>query len=293
MIDSFSQDTKNEICIVKNKMRCCRKAELYGIIFGAEVFTDDSISVSSENTNILLRYSKLIKEFYTGTYINESERIKLIGKESVDLIKDALEISSCSVENIGTDAFKCEFCAWSFVRGMFLSCGTLTSPENAYHLEFAFDSEKKADAFFSFCDNLSIFPRKVERGDCLWGIYFKDSETIVDILGHIGANRAAFDILNVKIYKDIRNNVNRISNCEFANMEKTVAASNDQVHAIEKIIISGKADELPDELKKTLDIRIAFPSATLSELAEKHEPPITKSGVNHRLKRLVEFSKKC
>lgn len=125
------------------------------------------------------------------------------------------------------------------------------------------------------------------------GIYFKDSEEIVDILGHIGANRAAFELLNVKIYKDIRNNVNRVSNCELANIGKTVAASNEQMKAIETIIQSGKADELPDELRATLDIRAAFPNATLSELAEKHTPPITKSGVNHRLKRLIDFSKKC
>jgi DNA-binding protein WhiA len=108
----------------------------------------------------------------------------------------------------------------------------------------------------------------------------------------MGANRAAFKMLDVKIFKDLRNTANRVANCEMANIGKTVAASDMQMRAIEKIIESGKSDELPDELKQTLDLRAAFPGATLNELAEMHTPPITKSGVNHRLKRIVDFSMK-
>jgi DNA-binding protein WhiA len=99
-------------------------------------------------------------------------------------------------------------------------------------------------------------------------------------------------MLDIKIYKDLRNNANRRANCEMANIGKTVAASDIQMRAIEAIIENGKADELPDELRQTLDLRAAFPNATLNELAAMHTPPITKSGVNHRLKRLIDFSQR-
>jgi DNA-binding protein WhiA len=188
---------------------------------------------------------------------------------------------------------RCEFCGWSFVKGLFLACGTITQPDNAYHMEFLLRNEESAFGISSFLSSLGVTPKITERRGGLCGVYYKDSESVVDILGHLGANRAAFKILDVKIMKELRNNANRVANCESANIGKTVAASNEQMRAIETIIESGRADELPDELRQTLDLRAAFPNDTLLELASKHQPPITKSGVNHRLRRLVDFSKKC
>lgn len=294
MLDSFSQDAKNEICAAKNKLKCCRASELYGMMFGASVFEKNHIALDTENPVVLIRYAKLIREFLKVKGSSDAELLDIASPMLISALFSSIGLlSGVSLDKIQNNVMQCQFCGWSFVRGVFLSCGTVTAPGNAYHLEFLMRNETSAFSFLSFLESLGVFPRITERGEKMRGIYFKDSEEIVDILGHIGANRAAFELLNVKIYKDIRNNVNRVSNCELANIGKTVAASNEQMKAIETIIQSGKADELPDELRATLDIRAAFPNATLSELAEKHTPPITKSGVNHRLKRLIDFSKKC
>ena len=293
MFDSFSQDTKNEICSVKNKQKCCRGAELYGMMYGATFFDVDGITLETENPTVLIRYSKLLREFVRLKGMTDFNLSNITSKELIFEILFSIGISGDEpLYKIRREVLKCQFCGWSFVRGVFLSCGTITYPANSYHLEFLM-GENKATEFCLLLQELGVVPRVIERGDKLKGVYFKDSEEIVEMLGHIGANRAAFEILNVKIYKDIRNNANRVRNCELANIGKVVAASNEQMRAIEIIIQSDKASELPDELKTTLDLRAAFPDATLMELAEMHNPPITKSGVNHRLKRIIEFSKKC
>ena len=275
-------------------MKCCRGAEVYGMMFGAAFFGCGRIAVDTANPAVYLRYIKLLREFYRAKSLTDAELIDIRGAGPVRAVLDAVGIMADTVpERIDRGMMKCQFCGWSFVKGVFLSCGTITKPENSYHLEFLMRDAAAATEFAAFLEQLGTSPRITERGETARGVYFKDSESIVDILGYIGANRAAFDILNVKIYKDLRNNANRVSNCELANIGKTVAASNGQMRAIETIISSGRADELPEALRETLDLRMAFPDATLSELAAKHDPPITKSGVNHRLKKLTEFAKIC
>ncbi len=292
MLDSFSQDTKNEICAAKNKFKCCRKAELYGMLFGASIFEADKIYFDVENPTVFIHYTKLIHELVKLKNVSDSDLSFISTPELFNSVISPLELKNDSYDAVDKSVMSCTGCGWAFVRGVFLSCGTITAPDNAYHLEFLLRNHSAANSFMCFLNELGFSPKITERGEELRGVYFKDSEGIVDILGHIGANRAAFDILNVKIYKDIRNNANRVSNCELANLEKTINASNEQINAITKIIEAGKADELPDELKMTLDIRAAFPDASLSELAAKHTPPITKSGVNHRLKKLLLFAEK-
>ena len=263
------------------------------MMYGATFFDVDGITLETENPTVLIRYSKLLREFVRLKGMTDFNLSNITSKELIFEILFSIGISGDEpLYKIRREVLKCQFCGWSFVRGVFLSCGTITYPANSYHLEFLM-GENKATEFCLLLQELGVVPRVIERGDKLKGVYFKDSEEIVEMLGHIGANRAAFEILNVKIYKDIRNNANRVRNCELANIGKVVAASNEQMRAIEIIIQSDKASELPDELKTTLDLRAAFPDATLMELAEMHNPPITKSGVNHRLKRIIEFSKKC
>lgn len=289
MYESFSQEVKNEICAVKTKLSCCRKALLYGMIFGASVYTEAELRFDTENPTVALQYARLIKEM-TGWKKESDLSLSLItGKDKLEQLLDSLG-TSFDREVPDLSLIRCQFCPWSFVKGVFLSCGTITSPGNSYHMEFLLRNEAWASAFADFLTELGAPPKLTERRNGLYGVYYKDSENVVDILGHFGANRAAFRLLDVKIYKDLRNNANRVANCEAANIGKTVAASNEQMRAIERIIASGKAEELPEELRQTLDLRAAFPNATLLELAAMHQPPITKSGVNHRLKRLISFS---
>lgn len=290
MYESFSQEVKNELCSVKAKLPCCRRAQLYGMMVGATAFTEHELRFDTENPTVAQQYSRLLKDI--GGFKKESDlsSLSIYDAHKMRELMTALG-TSFDVSIPDRAVLQCEFCRWSFLRGLFLSCGTITSPGNAYHMEFLLRSGAWAGGVADLLTELGQPPKLTERRGGLWGIYYKDSEYVVDLLGYIGANRAAFRFLDVKIYKDLRNNANRVANCEAANIGKTVAASNEQIRAIERIIDDGRAEDLPEELRQTLDLRAAFPNATLLELAAMHQPPITKSGVNHRLRRLLEFSK--
>ena len=285
MYESFSQDVKNEICAFKTKHRCCRGAMLCGMIVGSNSFSSELIELESENPFVVMQYVKLVREFTGLKRDSDISLTRLEGEARVNTLLAGLNAS----DPLSYPYF-CEECRRSFIRGVFLTCGTISYPESSYHMEFLLKGSESADVVSSLLSELGPPPKITERRHGFYGLYYKDSETVVDILGHMGANRAAFKLLDVKILKDLRNNANRVANCEMANISKTVAASDQQMRAIERIIESGKADDLPDELRQTLDLRAAFPGATLNELAGMHTPPITKSGVNHRLKRLVDFA---
>ncbi len=290
MYESFSQEVKNEICAERFKQKCCRASLLCGMIFGICPDNEEILELQSENPFVAMLYAKLVKEF-TGWKKDSDISLTVInGEARINTLKAGLGISS--IMSFDESQFMCDECIHSFLKGAFLTCGTVTYPENSYHMEFLIRSEHRITFLAELLASIGAPPKITERRGGYFGLYYKDSESVVDLLGHLGANRATFKMLDIKIYKDLRNNANRRANCEMANIGKTVAASDAQMKAIEIIIESGKSDELPDELRQTLDLRAAFPSATLNELASMHTPPITKSGVNHRLKRLLDFSEK-
>ena len=159
------------------------------------------------------------------------------------------------------------------------------------HLEFSVSNDKKCFALMEYL-NENGFPAKrtVRRG--VSSLYIKESESIEDFMTYIGAAQASLTIMNAKIVRDIRNNVNRRMNCDAANLYKTTGAATAQVHAIKHLIESGRFDFLPDQLKETARLRLENPQASLDELAGLHEDYITKSGVSHRLAKIVDFDKK-
>lgn len=290
MYDSFSQDVKNEICSFRHKNRCCKISLLYGMFFGMNIEQNDRITLENENPSVVILYIKLIKELCSLKNESDISLIDITDERIIQRLNSLFESGSFMLLN--DNIFKCEECLRAFIRGAFLTCGTITYPKSSYHMEFLLKDKERASFLCNRLTELGTQPKTVVRHSNFYGVYFKDSENVVDMLGYLGANKAAFKILDVKIYKDIRNNANRLANCETANIGKTVAASEAQIKAIQKIIDNGKADELPSELRQTLDLRAAFPSSTLKDLAQMHTPPITKSGVNHRLKRLLDFSEK-
>ncbi len=289
MYESFSQDVKNEICSSRVKNKCCRASFLKGMIFGTGS-DDQGIFLESENPAVVIHYGRLVKEFTDCRRESEIALTAITEPKLLEALRKGLGVRDLN-ESV-SDGSECEECARSFIRGAFLSCGTVTYPENSYHMEFLLKGEWRAERLSELLTGIGLAPKTIERRTDYFGVYFKDSENVVDLLGHLGANKAAFKMMEVKIVKDVRNNLNRVMNCEMANMSKTAAAFETQMRAITKIVESGRADELPEELKMTLDLRAAFPEATLKELAEMHTPPITKSGVNHRLKRIMLFSEK-
>lgn len=185
-----------------------------------------------------------------------------------------------------------ECCLQSFLRGVFLVCGRVTDPSRGYHLEFSVSRVKTAAALETLLKNMGYPPLTSTRSNSLI-LYYKDSETIEELLTAMGAVNGALEVMNTKIYRDLRNRVNRLTNCEASNIGKTVQASREQLRAIEAIRKHGGGlRSLPDELRQIAKLRVANPDASLSEIGKLCEPPLSRSGVNHRLTKLLEIADK-
>ncbi len=290
MAVSFSQDAKNDVCRIAVKYPCCRRSLLYGILYGGSEFSRERIRLSVENEEVRRIFERLYKSCFKKSVTCDDGKYQLETHcdEIFGFFGYAPETDACEIQE---QIFTCQFCAWSFIRGVFLCCGTVAAPKNEYHLEMIFKDEERARAFAALLDGQGMSPKIVYRDmRGAYGVYYKESELIEDFLTRIGAQKAAFDFMNAKIYKDIANGINRRNNFDTANMEKSITASQKQMKAIYDIIDGGFSDMLSDELKETLDLRAANPEASLVDLAAMHNPPLTKSGVNHRLKKIVDFA---
>ena len=181
-------------------------------------------------------------------------------------------------------------CRTAFLRGAFLAGGIVTDPEKRYHLELATSHVPASREVQALMEEMGFLPRSIRRGaDAL--LYFKQSEHIEDFLTKIGAPAAAMDIMTAKVDKEIRNGANRAMNCDMANVNKTLDAAQEQVGAIEKLRRSARWDTLPEKLRQTAALRLEYPELSLVQLAEKCDPPVTKSCMNHRMRKLMEEAK--
>ena len=185
--------------------------------------------------------------------------------------------------------FKRDCCVQAFVRGAFLACGSVTDPNKEYHLEFSVPSLSLAEGLLSLLQEHGI-PIKLASRKGIRLLYLKESEPIEDLLTYMGAVNNSLELMNVKIYKDVRNKVNRVTNCETANIEKTVNAAAGQVEAIRLIEQTLGLDELPEDLREVAGLRLENPDMSLRELCQSLVEPISRSGVNHRLKRLMAIA---
>lgn len=185
-------------------------------------------------------------------------------------------------------SFRCQSCASHFAAGLFISHGSVTDPSKRYHLDLKFAAGSTADDVASFLSENGLSPKIGKRGDASI-VYFKESGAIEDFLAFIGANSAAFDLMNSKIVRELRNNANRVVNCDTANIKKSLEASAKQLEMINELIDSGAIEQLPKPLKETALLRSRYDQLTIAELGAKHEKPITKSGVKHRLEKISEF----
>ena len=212
---------------------------------------------------------------------SDADKEKVFDKFGHTLNESNLRINRANIS--------CEQCPGAFLRGVFLSCGTVTDPERGYHLEFVVPYKKLCMDLMKLLDELNLNPKYIIRkGNHV--IYFKDSESIEDVLAIIGAQEASLYVMNVKIEKDVKNKINRIVNFELSNIGKTIGASNIQIEAIEYIENTVGISSLPDNLQGVARLRIDNPEASLKELCTLSDEPITRSGINHRLERIVKFA---
>ena len=185
---------------------------------------------------------------------------------------------------------KCPACVSHFVRALFCRRGSVTNPEKRYHLELAMGSNTECEALASLLESQGISGKTVVRKNQTI-FYLKDGEAIADFLAYIGANTAAFDFMNSRINREFRNTVNRQVNCDTANIEKVLLASRKQISVIRYMKEHGIIGTLPESLKETAELRLMYEQMSLKELGEAHSPPIGKSGVSHRLAKIMDAAK--
>ncbi len=307
---SFSRDTKNELVKHKNVSTSAAVCELMGAVaFGSRLRRENGslkLITVSENPKIARRIFQLMKDalgIVSKVKINKSVRgnvyytVYTEDKEAVSLmialgfITKPSEVNYLSSLRINTEYIDKSAKMKAFLRGVFLTSGAVMSPEKKYHMEFATSSYGLHNDLFTVMKALGLNPRVVVRGSSMV-IYYKSSDEIADILTLMGAYKILMDFHNTKILKEIRNNVNRTLNCEAANLQKLVDASVEQVAAINKLIEKEQFDTLPDSLKEIAKLRLEYREHSLKELGEMLDPPLGKSGVNHRLRKIQEIAEK-
>jgi len=276
---SFANDVKQELVGQMPNARHCRIAELAALVSFAGRYDEGILQISGENQMAGRRFSTLVKKLF-------SFESGSIGKSETEQILETIKADKRLLPDMLILKQSC--CKRAYLRGAFIACGSMTDPEKDYHLEFVTDGER-AQTIIDELMSFDIEAKSVERKKNVV-VYVKDSELIVDILNVIEAHVALMDFENVRIYKDMRNSVNRRVNCETANIGKTITAAGRQIEDINYLREVNGFELLSDELKETAELRLEYPESSLAELGRLHDRPIGRSGVNHRLARLSEMA---
>ncbi len=295
---SFSTDVKDELLALTLVPECCRHAQAYGMLLFGRSFSASSVSFAAENRTVAAEYAHTVQGIL-GTEPEITDNDGKIALVTVRTAADRRTVLSAFGHTPGELTLRInranlsnDCCFAAFVRGAFLSCGTVSSPEKNYHMEFIVPFLRLSNDFFAFFQELGFRPKHVMRKG-YHVIYFKESETIEDLLTLMGATNSTLRLINVKIGKDVRNHVNRRVNFETANIDRSVHAGSRQVEAIRKIQRTQGLESLREGLREIAELRLENPEASLYELEEMLDGRLSRSGINHRLKRLVEIADQC
>ncbi len=292
---SFSSDVKTELCKELPDRRCCALAEAYGILLYCNTFSADRIKIVTGSAAFAARLPRLFKRAFGLAFDGVSGRegagkknLTITGPDKIARIFDLFgyDASLSLSHHINLGLLEEDCCRTAFIRGAFLAGGSITDPAKRYHLELVTDHYSVSRETLSLLQEMGFSPKDAARGGN-YITYFKQSETIEDLLTTIGAPVAAMDIMSAKIEKDMRNTVNRKVNCDTANADKVVSASQEQLAAIRRIEAGPGLDTLPDKLQEAALLRIANPEASLADLALLSDPPVSKSCLSHRMKKLL------
>ncbi len=307
---SFSSQIKDELIKIAQMSDCCVHAMAYGMLLFGRSFNETDISIMTDNRAVAEKYCELIEKVcdvkakmsvsdagkVTVSVQTLAERKKILsvfsnsGNEKFMRIdRGNLLNESGEGEESDDDIVNC--CDASFLKGAFLSCGTCSDPNKSYHIEFVAPFRTLSFDLLKILTDYGLNAKHmVRRGINV--IYIKDSASIEELLARMGAHIASMEIMNIKIYKDVRNLANRRNNFDNANLSRTVEASYDQVEAIEKLKSSGAYLTLSDDLKQIAELRVENPESSLREIGDLCKPPLSRSAVNYRLKRLMEIATK-
>ncbi len=304
---SYASRIKTDIATQMSGSRKQQMAELSALVRACGTLTIRAkgkldLSLSTENRAV----SKIIQKLFSKLF-DISGRFVTIEKESlnkhviyqivVNDVKDVLsqlavidtKLFFQIIDDVPSFVFADNANARAYIRGMFLGAGSISDPEKSYHLEFVVNSKHFAERFIELLKAFDIFAKILERKNH-YVIYLKDSNQIVDVLNIIGAHRYLLSYENTRVNKAMRNKVNRIVNCDTANLKKMMAAANKHIAAINTIEKKRGLESLPDSLIEIAKLRLANREITLLELGQLLTPPISKSGANHRMQKLMKIA---
>lgn len=293
---SFSSDIKKELCDVRELSPQQAEAMLYGIMYASRMDEGRPL-IQTENIDLMNAAAELIQAVFPNVRTGIVRLVKNSGSLYTLKIRSGWEdiaerfgdFSSISREAVSGGDEE----SGAFLRGVFVSCGSVTDPNKEYHLELVLPENDRTPALLDFIAEHGMSLKETARGGARSKktvLYAKESELIEDCLTYIGAANHSMEIMQVKIVKDFRNRVNRSVNCENANLDKTVAASNKSTADIEYIFSTMGADWLSPDLRETARLRVENPEMSLSELCGIFPEKISRSGLNHRLKKLSKLA---
>lgn len=307
---SFSVVTKNELARVMATKECCRLAELAALVKmdGTLQLSGGrraALNIVTENAAVARKVFSLFKDIFgVQTEILVSKKIRL-RKNNIYLVRIAphegamavlvrlgmVDKDSNLLDSMLGDLIQRDCCRRAYLRGAFLGGGSVNSPEGTYHLEIVTNNQRHARDLVRLMKKFNL-SAKVSYRKNWYVVYLKESEQIVSCLNIMGAHTALLNFENIRVYKDVRNNVNRLVNCETANLNKTVDASVRQIESINIIAQKMGLNKLTPTLREAATVRLQNPDASLKELGELMHPPVGKSGVNHRLRKLEKIADK-
>lgn len=297
---SFSSDVKKELCKQPVASRCCAVAECYGALLYCNTFRPNEIKFVTASREFAARLPKLFKKAFHLEFDRIADGgeggkgvLQITDRDKLTRIYDAFgaEIDNTPVHHVNLAVLEESCCRVSFMRGAFLAGGSVTDPEKRYHMELATSHYNVSRETYALLLELGFSPKETMRGGNHI-LYFKRADAISDLLSTMGATNAGMGILNAKIEKSMSNTVNRKLNCDFANADKVVAAAQEQLNAIKRLEQEVGIFELPEALQQAAMLRIANPDVSLADLALLSDPKVTKSCLNHRMKKLVEMAAK-
>ena len=298
---SFATDTKKELCQDTSTDVDTLRSELYGMLLLCRYFSGDSIVFKTENKHTASRFVSLCSMLFSPII----ERTQPLSKSAKVYTVKVVDSADCRriFEFYGHDDREINLrvnranlldtnCERAFIRGVFLACGSVTDPDKGYHLELCV-------AHKNLCLDICNIIRDIEDSNIninilnrngSYIVYIKDSEQITDLLTYMGAPNSAMTVMGAKALKQVRNAINRRTNSEIANLQKVAGASAQQIKAINKLKATGKFNTLSDELKEVAQLRLDYPELSLRDMGGMLNPPISRSGVNHRLTKLMKLS---
>ncbi len=294
---SFSADVKKEL--TQNiSSACCYKAEAFGMLLFGRAFSLSEISLMTEFPSVAERYSFAIRDLTGITPLTEKSKagnykISIPSREERSKILDffgytgkelALRINLSNLEETNEDC-----CSRAFLRGAFLVCGSVTDPEKEYHIEFNVAKSKLCDDLLVIIEDLGLKAKKILRNNS-YVLYSKEAESIEDFIGIMGANNAFMQIVQTRAIKDIKNQINRRSNFENANLSRSIEAGLKQIAVIEKVLKKIKPEDMTKDLGDLCRLRLENPDLSLDEIGKMMKPELSRSAVSRRFKKLEKIA---